>query len=107
VVGLSSRARADDGEFPVEEAEKAVAWASRVYRLLGAADAIGHAESVTGHGYQEDKRRRLYAAVERWLRPPAPRGDAELPAAVEPLGQMRCGLPEGDLTFRDVYADAL
>jgi hypothetical protein len=49
----------------------------------------------------------IYAAVERWLRPPVPRGDAELPAKVESLDQLRCGLPANNRTFRDVYAEWL
>jgi hypothetical protein len=104
---LSSRRRTDDEEFPVEEAQKSVDWARHVYRLLGAENAVGHVESTTGHGYQEDKRKHLYAAVERWLRPPFPKGDAELPAQVEPVEQLRCGLPPGNRTFRDVYAEWL
>ncbi|MBI4604984.1 MAG: hypothetical protein HY721_23730 [Planctomycetes bacterium] len=57
-----------------------MAWAEGVYRLLSAADAIALVESTTDHGYQEDKRRHLYRWVERWLRPPWPRGEVELAA---------------------------
>lgn len=104
---ISSLCRTDDHEFPVEEAEKSVAWARHVYHLLGADDAIAHVESVTGHGYQEDKRRHLYRWVERWLAPPSPRGDVDLPAQIESLDDLRCGLPPRNRTARDVYAEWL
>jgi murein DD-endopeptidase MepM/ murein hydrolase activator NlpD len=102
---LSSKRGTDDQEFPLDEAEKSHQWARHVYRLLGAEEAVAHVESTTAHGYQEDKRRHLYRWVERWLRPPAPKGDAELPAKVERIEELRCGLPEGNLTFRDVFAE--
>jgi hypothetical protein len=104
---ISSRRRTDDQEFPLEEAEKSHQWARHVYGLLGAEDAVTHYESTTAHGYQEDKRRQLYRAVERWLRPPFPRGDKELPAKVESVADLRCGLPEKNLTISDVYAEWL
>ncbi len=102
---LSSRRGTDDQEFPLDEAEKSHQWARHVYRLLGAEDAVAHVESITAHGYQEDKRRHLYRWVERWLRPPSPKGDAELPVKVEKIDDLRCGLPEENLTFRDVFAE--
>ncbi len=105
---ISSRRHTDDQEFPLEEAEKSYQWAKHVYRLLGAAPggypAISHYESTTAHGYQEDKREQLYRAVERWLRPPFPKGEKELPVKVERVEDLRCGLPEKNLTFRDIYA---
>jgi hypothetical protein len=72
--------------------------------LLDAADAIGHYESATAHGYQEDKQQILFEAVERWLKPPRPRGREVLAAPLESLEELRCGLPEGNLTCRDVFA---
>ncbi|MCR4412294.1 MAG: acetylxylan esterase [Thermoguttaceae bacterium] len=107
LVVISSRRGTDDQEFPLDEANKAVAWAEPVYRLLGAPGAILHIESSTAHGYQQDKRERLYEAVERWLAPPRPQGPQELPAAVESFEQLRCGLPPENRTHQDVYAEWL
>ena len=108
---ISSRRHTDDQEFPLEEAEKSYQWARHVYGLLGAAargyPAVAHYESTTAHGYQQDKREQLYRAVERWLRPPFPKGEKELPAKVERVEDLRCGLPEKNLTIRDVYAQWL
>jgi len=104
---ISSRRGTDDQEFPLTEAEKSYQWARHVYRLLAAEDAAGHYESTTAHGYQQDKREQLYRAVERWLRPPFPKGEKELPAKVESAADLRCGLPEKNLTLRDVYAEWL
>ena len=101
---ISSRRGTDDQEFPLHEAEKSFQWAKHVYGLLSAEDAAAHYESTTAHGYQEDKRARLYRAVERWLRPPFPKGDQELPARVENVDDLRCGLPEDNLTVRAIYA---
>ncbi|GMU21063.1 MAG: hypothetical protein AMXMBFR13_11570 [Phycisphaerae bacterium] len=104
---INSRRGTDDEEFPLEEAEKSVEWAKQVYRLLSAENAIASIESTTGHGYQQDKRQHLYAWVERWLKPPRPRGDSELPSTMEGFEDLRCGLPAGNLTFRDVFAEWL
>lgn len=104
---ISSRRGTDDQEFPLEEAEKSYQWARHVYRLLSAEDAVAHYESTTAHGYQQDKREQLYRAVERWLKPPFPKGEKELPAEVERFEDLRCGLPEKNLTFRDIYAQWL
>ena len=80
-------------------------WARRVYELLGAGDAIDHVKSSTGHGYQEDKRQHLYASVERWLAPPRPQGEAELPAQIATWEELACGLPPGNRTYRDIFAE--
>ena len=64
---VTSKRRTDDLEFPWEEAERSYRWARRVYELYGAEGKISHVESATGHGYQADKRRELYAWVEREL----------------------------------------
>jgi hypothetical protein len=108
---ISSRRGTDDQEFPLAEAEKSHQWARHVYGLLGAAPggypAAAHYESTTAHGYQQDKREQLYRAVEHWLRPPFPKGEKELPAKVESVADLRCGLPEKNLTLRDVYAEWL
>ena len=104
---ISSRRGTDDQEFPLEEAEKSYQWARHVYGLLGAEDAVTHYESTTAHGYQQDKREQLYRAVERWLRPPCAKGERELPAKVERVEELRCGVPQKNLTVHDVYAEWL
>src|SRR5262249_28167943 len=104
---ISSRRGTDDEEFPLDQAEKSYRWARHVYGLLSAEDAAVHYESTTAHGYQEDKRRQFYGAVERWLRPPLAKGDKELPVKVERVEDLRCGLPEQNRTVRDVYAEWL
>jgi hypothetical protein len=104
---ISSRRGTDDEEFPLEEAEKSVAWAQQVYRLLAAPDAIKLIESTTDHGYQQDKREQLYEWVERWLKPPRPKGNGELPAKVQMFEVLRCGLPANNRTFHDVFAEWL
>jgi hypothetical protein len=104
---ISSRRGTDDQEFPLDEAEKSYQWARHVYRLLSAEDAAAHYESTTAHGYQQDKREQLYRAVERWLKPPFPKGEKELPAEVDRFEDLRCGLPEKNLTIRDIYAQWL
>jgi len=103
LVVISSKRGSDDQEFPLDEAEKSFQWAKHVYRLLGTEDVAAHRESTTAHGYQEDKREVLYRAVERYLRPPRPQAGKELPAKIETLEDMRCGLPEKNLTFHDVF----
>jgi len=102
---ISSRRGTDDQEFPLDEAEKSHQWARHVYRLLGAENAVDHYESTTNHGYQQDKREKLYAWVERHLAPPFPKGGAELPAKVERMEDLLAGLPADNKTFRDVLAE--
>jgi dienelactone hydrolase len=105
LVIISSKRGTDDQEFPLDEAEKSYQWAKAVYRLYGAENAAAHHESTTAHGYQEDKRKVLYRAVERWLRPPRPQGDKELPAKIEGVEDLRCALPERNHTFRSVFVE--
>jgi hypothetical protein len=104
---ISSLRGTDDEEFPLEEAEKSVAWAKDVYRLLSAANAIDIIESTTGHGYQQDKRQHLYTWVERWLDPSMQKGPAELPVKTETFEELRCGLLANNKTFHDVFAEWL
>lgn len=105
LVIVSSKRGTDDGEFPLEEAEKSHQWARHVYGLYSAQDAISHYESTTNHGYQQDKREQLYKAVERWLKPPFPKDGQELPSVAEEAESLRCGLPENNATFRSIYTD--
>ena len=104
LVVISSKRGTDDEEFPLDEADRSFQWAKRVYSLLEVDDdAARFHESTSAHGYQEDKREILYRAVERWLRPPHPQEGKELPAKVEGVEDLRCALPENNLTIRDVY----
>jgi hypothetical protein len=103
LVIISSQRGTDDHEFPLEEAEKSHQWARHVYRLLNAEPAIDHYESTTGHGYQADKQVRLFQAVEQWLQPPRPLGNQMVDTKTESADDLRCGLPEDNLTCRDVY----
>lgn len=107
LVVISSQRGTDDAEFPLEEAEASYRWARHVYGLFGADDRASHYESTTAHGYQEDKRREMYRAVERWLKPPFPRDGEELPATLEKVEDLRCGLAEENRTFRGIYAEWL
>jgi dienelactone hydrolase len=107
LVVISSKRGTDDEEFPLPEAEKSHQWARHVYGLYDSNDRVKHYESTTGHGYQEDKRQELYLAVERWLNPPQPRAGQELPAKIEAVEDLRCELPEGNQTFRGIFAEWL
>jgi hypothetical protein len=100
---ISSKRGTDDEEFPLEEAEKSCQWAGHVYRLNGVEEVLAHYESSTAHGYQQDKREQLYLAIERWLQPPHPQGGTELPVTLEKSDDLRCRLPENNLTVHDVY----
>lgn len=105
LVIITSKRGTDDGEFPLHEAEKSHQWAKHVYDLLDASDAISLYESTTDHGYQQDKREKLYAAVERWLKPPLAKGNDELQVPIEPVESLRSPLPENNQTFRGIYAE--
>jgi cephalosporin-C deacetylase-like acetyl esterase len=102
---ITSKRRTDDLEFPWVEAERSYRWARRAYELHGAGDKVAHVESPSGHGYQADKRRELYAWVERELLR-APGGiEGDLPVTPEPLETLRVGLPKGNKTYHDVYRE--
>jgi len=102
LVIISSRRGTDDAEFPLHEAEKSYQWAKHVYDLYGAGDRAIHYESSTAHGYQQDKREELYAAVERWLAPPFPHDGKELDAAIEKLEDISTALPASNQTFQSI-----
>ena len=55
----------DSEEFPFDQTEEAVRRACRAYELSGARQNIEIWESSTSHGYQQDKRERMYAFVEK------------------------------------------
>ncbi len=102
---VTSKRRTDDLEFPWEEAERSYQWARGVYELYGDVAKVAHDESPTGHGYQVDKRRELYAWVERELLR-APSGiEDDLAVSPEPLETLRVGLPEANKTYHDVFRE--
>ena len=103
---ISSLRGTDAQEFPFDEAEKSVQEAKRVYDLYGAAANIELAESSTSHGYQADKRERMYTWVERFFfgRKTASR---EFPFVFEPKDDLRCGLPPGNKTWAEIYREWL
>ncbi|MFM2097077.1 MAG: hypothetical protein RIS70_4201 [Planctomycetota bacterium] len=105
LVAISSLRGTDDHEFPWEDADRSFAWAQSIYQMLDADDAAVHHESSTGHGYQEDKRLLLYAAVERWLKPPMPLGPKELQVRIESFDDLKCGLPTTNRTYFDIYRE--
>lgn len=102
---ITSKRRTDDLEFPWEEAERSYQWAREAYGLYGATDKIAHIESPTGHGYQLEKRRELYAWVERELLRAPSRVADELPVTPEPLETLRVGLSARNKTYHDVYRE--
>ena len=103
---ISALRGTDSQEFPLDEAERSVREAKRIYDLYGAAANIELAESSTSHGYQADKRERMYAWVERHFfgRREASR---ELPFVFEPRNDLRCGLPPDNKTWADIYREWL
>jgi hypothetical protein len=103
---ISSLRGTDSDEFPFDEAEKSVREAKRIYDLYGAAANIELAESSTSHGYQADKRERMYAWVERHFlgKEGASR---EFPFLFEPTNDLRCGLPPDNKTWAEIYREWL
>ena len=95
----------DSEEFPFDETGKAVVAARRVYRLYGAGDSLEIRESSTSHGYQEDKRERLYAFVERHFLGRGQEISRELPATIETLRDLAVGIPSGNTTLAGIYAE--
>lgn len=86
----------DLAEFAWPDAERSVDYARAVYRLYGAADRIALERSTTDHGYQLDKRLRLYDWLGRWyFAGKTPGGAAEIDAPVEPREALHVGLSEG------------
>jgi hypothetical protein len=104
---ISSLRGTDSDEFPLDEAQHSVEDARRVYALYGAADHIRLWESTTSHGYQQDKRERLYAFVERHFLGKASESSAELPFLFEPQTLLACGLPDGNKTLAAIYREWL
>lgn len=104
---ISSLRGTDSDEFPLDEAERAVNDAKRVYALYGAADRIRLWESSTSHGYQQDKRERMYAFLERHFLAKETETSPELPFLFEPQTQLACELPSGNKTLASIYREWL
>ncbi|MFH1615639.1 MAG: LamG-like jellyroll fold domain-containing protein [Planctomycetota bacterium] len=100
---IASADGTDDYEFPLAEALRSFNWANHVYSLLDASNVTSFVESTTSHGYQEDKRRTMYLAVEQYLQPPFPAGDTELPVIQQTYEDLTCGLPADNLTFSSIF----
>jgi cephalosporin-C deacetylase-like acetyl esterase len=97
----------DADEFPFDQTEEAVRVARKAYESQGAARNIEIWESSTSHGYQQDKRERMYAFVERHFLHLEKALSAELAFVREPQHDLECGLPAGNRTTADVYAEWL
>ena len=97
----------DSEEFPFDQTEEAVRAASRAYELSGARQNIEIRESSTSHGYQQDKRERMYAFVEKHFLHRGDAASAELAFVLEPQHDLECGLPGGNKTTADIYAEWL
>jgi hypothetical protein len=104
---ISSLRGTDSDEFPLDEAQRSVEEARRVYALYGAAGRIRLWESTTSHGYQQDKRERLYAFVESHFFGKTAESSAELPFLFEPQTLLACGLPDGNKTLAAIYREWL
>jgi hypothetical protein len=95
----------DSGEFPFDQTEEAVRRASRAYELFGARQNIEIWESNTSHGYQQDKRERMYGFVEMHFLGRKEAESREFAFLLEPQHTLDCGLPQGNKTFADIYSD--
>ena len=97
----------DSEEFPFEEMQKAVQSARRAYELYGAGQNVEIWESTTAHGYQQDKRERMYDFVERHFLHETNPDSQESAFLLEPQHRLDCGIPEGNKTLASIYAEWL
>jgi hypothetical protein len=97
----------DSEEFPFEEMQKAVRSARRAYDLYGAGRNVEIWESATAHGYQQDKRERMYGFVEKHFLHHTDTGSGELAFLLEPQHQLDCGIPGSNKTLADIYSEWL
>jgi cephalosporin-C deacetylase-like acetyl esterase len=103
LLAIASRRGTDSDEFPLEEAERTVARAAKVYALYGAEPNIRLWESDTSHGYQQDKREQMYGWVSRHFLGREAGSSPEQPFLFEPQSELHCGLPEGNQTLAAIY----
>ena len=97
----------DSEEVPFDEAEGAVRQARMIYDLYGAGANIQHWESNTSHGYQLDKRERMYGWIERHFLGHNIEVSVEKPFLFEPRTGLVCGLPPENRTFADIFREWL
>jgi len=97
----------DSEEFPFDQTEEAVRSASRAYELSGARQNLEIWESSTSHGYQQDKRERMYGFVEKHFLHRGGAASAELAVVRESPHDLECGLPPGNKTTAEIYAEWL
>ncbi|MCW5977905.1 MAG: prolyl oligopeptidase family serine peptidase [Bryobacteraceae bacterium] len=97
----------DAEEFPFDQTQEAVRIARQVYRLYGAEANLEIWESQTGHGYQRDKRERMYGFVEKRLSGRQNPDSKEAPFLLEPLPDLSCGAPPDNKTLAQLYAEWL
>src|SRR5207245_230325 len=101
---IASRRGTDELEFPFEETDRAVRQAKQVYRLYRAEANLTIWESKTPHGYQQDKRERMYGWAERHFLGRVMDRSPEMPFQFEPQTELRCGLPPGNKTNAEIYS---
>lgn len=97
----------DAEEFPFDQTEEAVAGARRVYKLYGAEDNTEIWESNTNHGYQRDKRERMYSFVEKHFLKQEHAQSKESAFLLEPIPELLCGLPPDNKTLDKIYTEWL
>jgi hypothetical protein len=95
----------DSEEFPFDETQEAVAQATKIYRLYGSEAQISLWESKTAHGYQQDKRERMYSWVEQYFLGRPIESAAESHFLYETRTALVCGLPQANKTFDDIYRE--
>ena len=104
---ISSLRGTDSSEAPVEQAEIAVHQARKVYDLYGKGGDIQLWQSSTSHGFQLDKRQRMYAWVEKYFFGHNVEWSKEMPFTFEPQTELVCGLPSANKTLKDIYREWL
>jgi hypothetical protein len=87
--------------------QKAVQSARRAYDLYDAGQNVEIWESTTAHGYQQDKRERMYDFVERHFLHGANPDSEESLFLLEPQHRLDCGMPEDNKTFASIYSEWL
>jgi hypothetical protein len=106
-LAISSLRGTDSDEMPIEQAEIAVSRAKKVYDLYGKGDDVQLWQSTTSHGYQLDKRERMYRWVEKYFLGHDVSAEKESAFPMEPQTDLACGLPSDNKTWRDVYNEWL
>ncbi|MGD0774309.1 MAG: acetylxylan esterase [Candidatus Solibacter sp.] len=96
--------RPELASFALPGAMDSFNYARAIYRLYGKEDHAAFQESVTGHGYQPDKRVLLYGWLQRWFfGGRMPHGTEDLPFHLETRDNLTVGLPPDSLTVPALY----